>query len=572
MSPKIKNEASGSVIYVRFPNGVDLHFKLGYIERFANAAVRLGMTEMGIVKVQDSYRIFAQNKNGILTCVTVLLRGNVSSIESIDIDLENVAQEENNIERENLKEDEKGALYHQSGNSGMISVSSSTNDTKLRVSSLPLDTEVEVVTIEGEPLSYEEAKKAIDRLPNSIAEERTPEGVGELRISKKSREKLQNQIGAVSKVNKQAYMDMIPHLGEIISNSILLEEHRDRMKSVNGKRYAENESDPNIDKVQRLYGITSINGVPYRVKTTVRVYGGKNRGSRLHNYDITEIELLAPNSATPTPNERTSQTLTNNSISLAKLIEGVGLSYERGKLLADAMKEAQETRNGKGEDHRTTISRLVDQLKKSGLAEDVIVDKEAFEKKLEEVDNVQFLKDGEQVYGFVSNGVVYLNPDLLNTNTPIHEFAHLWNSLIKQKEPELWNEGVGLVKDSSYMDEVRKNPYYSQLSEEDQLDEAMAMAIGDLGAKEIESKGVRGASLRAWIGKVWDKIRSFLGVPKREYKNLDDFARTALNDILGGEWISEVVKDGKSNFQRTDDVLSNEIEEIKRKAGRIIAL
>lgn len=89
------------------------------------------------------------------------------------------------------------------------------------------------------------------------------------------------------------------------------------MKSADGKRYSENEGDPNIDKVQRLYGAASINGVPYRVKTTIRVYGGKNWGSRLHNYDITEIELLAPNSATPTHNERTSQTLTNNSILLA---------------------------------------------------------------------------------------------------------------------------------------------------------------------------------------------------------------------------------------------------------------
>lgn len=113
ISPKIKNEASGSVISVRFPNGVDLQFELGYMESFANAAVRLGITEMGMEKGQDCYRIFAQNKNGILGCVTIHLGRNTPSIESID--LENVAQEENNIERENLKEDEKGALYHRSG-------------------------------------------------------------------------------------------------------------------------------------------------------------------------------------------------------------------------------------------------------------------------------------------------------------------------------------------------------------------------------------------------------------------------------------------------------------------------
>lgn len=241
---------------------------------------------------------------------------------------------------------------------------------------------------------------------------------------------------------------------------------------------------------------------------------------------------------------------------------------ELGVMVSEPLKNMDFDR-GNRENHEKsdtgTITRLVDQLKKSGLAEDVVVDKEAFERRLEEVDHVQFLKDGEQVYGFVSNGVVYLNPDLLNTNTPIHEFAHLWNSLIKEKEPELWNEGVGLVKDSSYMDEVRNNPYYSQLSEEDQLDEAMAMAIGDFGAKEIESKGVRGASLRAWIGKVWDKIRSFLGVPKREYKNLDDFARTALNDILGGERLGEVVFSPTQIKSATDNVGSfdGNVEDIR---------
>lgn len=340
ISTKIKNYASSAVISVRFPNGLDLQFELGHIELFANAAVRLRITEMWMKKDSDSYRIAAQNKNGILGCVTIRL-GRKPSRESID--LENVAQEEDNIERENLKEDEKGALYHRSSPDGMVS----SNDAKQR-----------------------------------------------------------------------------------------------------------------------------------------------------------------------------------------------------------------------------TIEHLVERLKKSGLAEDVIVDKEAFEKKLEEVDNVQFLKDGEQVYGFVSNGVVYLNPDLLNTNTPIHEFAHLWNSLIKQKEPELWNEGVGLVKDSSYMDEVRNNPYYSQLSEEDQVDEAMAMAIGDFGAKEIESNGVRGASLRAWIGKVWDKIRSFLGVPKREYKNLDDFARTALNDLLGGIKLGGKAADSGNAYRRGSAEHSENLDTINERAER----
>lgn len=161
------------------------------------------------------------------------------------------------------------------------------------------------------------------------------------------------------------------------------------------------------------------------------------------------------------------------------------------------------------------------------------------------IDHIQFLKDGNQVYGFVTSGVVYLNPELLNTNTPIHEFAHLWNSLIKEQKPDLWHEGVHLIKDSSYMEDVNGNPYYSQLSEEDRLDEALAMAIGDFGAKEIDANGVGGVSLRAWIGKVWDTIRRFLGIPKQSYKNLDDFARMALNDLMGGVRLADGVKNGK---------------------------
>lgn len=79
--------------------------------------------------------------------------------------------------------------------------------------------------------------------------------------------------------------------------------------------------------------------------------------------------------------------------------------------------------------------RSLRQLKKTGLANQVVVDQETFDKKLEELDGKRLhtvyhgsphsLKGGGTVSGFVVDGVVYLNPSVLNTNTPIHEFAHL---------------------------------------------------------------------------------------------------------------------------------------------------
>jgi hypothetical protein len=45
-------------------------------------------------------------------------------------------------------------------------------------------------------------------------------------------------------------------------------------------------------------------------------------------------------------------------------------------------------------------------------------------------------RNGE-MYGFVYNGNVYIDENLLNSNTPIHEFGHLWNHFIKANYKEL---------------------------------------------------------------------------------------------------------------------------------------
>lgn len=108
---------------------------------------------------------------------------------------------------------------------------------------------------------------------------------------------------------------------------------------VDDKREAKNPSNPNTEKVQRFYGAVSVSGVLYRVKTTVAVFCAGNN-NRIRGYEITEIELLAPNS-TPAPSKGQTVAPTINPISLAKLVENVELSYEGGKLLSDAMAEAR---------------------------------------------------------------------------------------------------------------------------------------------------------------------------------------------------------------------------------------
>lgn len=249
------------------------------------------------------------------------------------------------------------------GDAGLVSLENA-NDNKQAVSALPLDTEVAVVEVPSIGLTYDEAVEAIDELPSQIDARHTPDGVATLRIGRQTRRKLKSTLGTIPSELRGAYMDMLPQLEEVLSASVLLEEHRDRVKNAAGKRLAENESDPNIDKVQRLYGAVRVGDEVYRVKTTVQVFTDKGAGSKLHYYDVTRIELLSPlasetsidslhsgtNNSIPELPTSIPETTFNggqqrkpidNSIVLAKLIEGVELSYSDGALLSEAMEQAR---------------------------------------------------------------------------------------------------------------------------------------------------------------------------------------------------------------------------------------
>ncbi len=239
-------------------------------------------------------------------------------------------------------------------------------DEKLKVSSLDPNTEVAVIhSSPNLDLNYFDAREMIARLPRLLSESETPEGVGEVRISNKSRDKLLHSISNYEIGLQKAYIKAIPYVVPLIKSSLLLEEHRDRKKVEGNNRIATSPSDPAIEKVQRLYGCLSINSTLYRVKTTIQVLRLENMIGKYHGYDITEIELLSPkprtitmsedhvallsssieemlNPKTATPIEGRLQPLNSNSISLAKLLKGVELSYEPSVKLLDAMQACHQ--------------------------------------------------------------------------------------------------------------------------------------------------------------------------------------------------------------------------------------
>ncbi len=197
-----------------------------------------------------------------------------------------------------------------------------------------------------------------------------------------------------------------------------------------------------------------------------------------------------------------------------------------------------------------TFNELVDRLKQTGLARDVITDKAAFDEKLNEASLTMRTKAGD-VYGFVApDGTVYLDSTRMNANTPIHEFGHLWVDFIQQQNPDLYQTGENLILDSVYWDKVQDNPHYSTLTQEQQINEAMAMAIGDKGASIVNDKGV-GQQLLDWIQSVWAWIGDKIGIRDLNSSQLQDltlsqFTELAAADLLSGKDIANIPAAPKS--------------------------
>ena len=265
-------------------------------------------------------------------------------------------------------------------------------DEKLKVSSLDPNTEVDIVASSKQEVNYSQALDFIWSLPQSISKDTTPEGVEEILIGRTAKKKLVYQMSNLYNEARFAYMQAIPYVEELVQKSILLEEHRDRVKNEYGDRLPNNASNLNVEKVQRLYGAFRYKESLYRVKTTIQsFYNRKDKGSSHHGYDITEIELISPktsnlmqsevdlpprtssidellspipgvmekspagnkvlnnssmeellNPKTGSPTRGEYQPLNSNSMSLAKLLKGVELSYEPNVKLLDAMQACRQ--------------------------------------------------------------------------------------------------------------------------------------------------------------------------------------------------------------------------------------
>ena len=159
-----------------------------------------------------------------------------------------------------------------------------------------------------------------------------------------------------------------------------------------------------------------------------------------------------------------------------------------------------------------------------------------------------------EVYGFVDKeGNIYLDETKISPEHPIHEYTHLWDRTVQQKNPKLWQQGVELMKQPSLWNEILNDANYGKtwqsmnLSQE-KLDNLIASEIharftGEGGEKLLnqiaEKQGQSGiiAKLKQWILDVWKDLKATFGNWSQEDLDkltLKDFNHMTVRDFTEG--------------------------------------
>ena len=169
--------------------------------------------------------------------------------------------------------------------------------------------------------------------------------------------------------------------------------------------------------------------------------------------------------------------------------------------------------------------------------------------------HTRFMQDHRgRIYGWVKDGKIFLNRDAMNPETPLHEYTHLWDEMVRKENPGLWERGKTLMKKLPLWEEVTNDPAYAAIrgDENEIAGEVHSRLTGRDGARMLSSliadakkRGVMETAravtlvdhLKRWLGDMFRSLKATLG--KWSRKDLDaltpeDFTRLTLRDLAEG--------------------------------------
>ena len=168
------------------------------------------------------------------------------------------------------------------------------------------------------------------------------------------------------------------------------------------------------------------------------------------------------------------------------------------------------------------------------------------------VDHNKFAKGKGTVYGYTDGNEIVLNQEHLNPNTPIHEYQHLWRTAAKEMNPGLIEHGDKLIMLTQLFADLKEDPNYMHLSDDEICDEAFARLTGEDGAAILEQMAKDAIKenpldtakeltiinrLKNWLKKFWYwTLDTFTKWKPEDIKKmtLEDIRNLVLRDLANG--------------------------------------
>lgn len=168
------------------------------------------------------------------------------------------------------------------------------------------------------------------------------------------------------------------------------------------------------------------------------------------------------------------------------------------------------------------------------------------------VGNTKFAQGKGVVYGYTDGKEIVLNQEHLNPNTPIHEYQHLWRTAAKEMNPELIEHGDKLIMQTQLFADLKEDPNYKHLSDDEICDEAFARLTGEDGAAILEQMAKDAIKenpldtakeltiinrLKNWLKKFWYwTLETFTKWKPEDIKKmtLEDIRNLVLRDLAQG--------------------------------------
>ena len=189
-------------------------------------------------------------------------------------------------------------------------------------------------------------------------------------------------------------------------------------------------------------------------------------------------------------------------------------------------------------------------------------DRKMHENAEKSANGAKFLRtpDGE-AYGYTVDGKIYIDPRIANSETPIHEYAHLWAEAVRSENPKEWENIVNLMRGlKPVWDKVRRE-YPHLETDNDLADEVLAQYSGKRGAERLrkeydaildgdgsvteKAKALYALQrLKNVLSKFWKKVADFLHI---HFTTAEEVADRVMKDLLDGIDPREAAKAAKAS-------------------------